>query len=279
MTFEKSDRADQEKEEKKPKKRLKDRKLGDEWADWEGNVDAQADVSQPKYKFIFIAAILLLLIILSSIGIWFLILPRINQLGPQGKSIVQIIYWGIMAIFCLFYLGVLLEAGISKIAILPYKMSEQFLLFLLPKVVWLGRICGLNKDQIGNAFVKANNALTASYHSKINRRKLLVLLPRCLKKDVRKSIMEMVEGYNCSVHVVGGGEQARQAVKKEKPTCIIALACERDLVSGIKDVALKIPVMGLPNKRPEGPCKNTLVDLDMFADILKQCDAGKEKTV
>ncbi len=275
MTFEKDEKEKNETRKKKEKKKLKDRKLGDEWADWEGNIEAQVDVSQPKSKFLWIASVLLVFILLGSWGIWFLISPRISQLSPSFTLSAKIFFWGGVGIFAVFYCLILLEIATGKIAIFPYRVSEGFLLFLLPKIVWLGKKIGLSRDQIGNAFIKANNALTASYNKKLNRSKILVLLPRCLKKDVRKSILSMVEGYDCAVHTVGGGEQARQAVIKEKPTCIIALACERDLVSGIKDVALKIPVMGIPNQRPEGPCKNTLVDLKMFEEILRQCNPRK----
>jgi hypothetical protein len=49
----------------------------------------------------------------------------------------------------------------------------------------------------------------------------------------------------------------------------LALACERDLMSGIKDIAEKIPVLAIPNKRPEGPCKNTHVSLRELEEALK----------
>jgi hypothetical protein len=41
----------------------------------------------------------------------------------------------------------------------------------------------------------------------------------------------------------------------------VAVACERDLCSGIQD-AYPIPVYGILNQRPHGPCMNTQVDLD-----------------
>ena len=56
---------------------------------------------------------------------------------------------------------------------------------------------------------------------------------------------------------------------------IIAIACERDLLSGFKDVNTHIPVIGFPNRRPEGPCKNTCVDLDRIEDAVKRC-LGRE---
>ncbi|MDK2835430.1 MAG: uncharacterized protein PWP21_207, partial [Thermosediminibacterales bacterium] len=54
---------------------------------------------------------------------------------------------------------------------------------------------------------------------------------------------------------------ARKYVNEFKPDAIVAIACERDLSSGIQDT-YPIPVLGVLNKRPEGPCMNTRVDLE-----------------
>jgi hypothetical protein len=51
-------------------------------------------------------------------------------------------------------------------------------------------------------------------------------------------------------------------IRRERPTGVIGVACERDLISGISDIAPKIATLGVANKRPEGPCKNTLIDLN-----------------
>lgn len=53
---------------------------------------------------------------------------------------------------------------------------------------------------------------------------------------------------------------ARNIIKRLCPKAIVAVACERDLSSGIKDIKL-IPVLGIVNERPEGPCCNTRVNL------------------
>ena len=45
-----------------------------------------------------------------------------------------------------------------------------------------------------------------------------------------------------------------------KPKAVIAVACERDLTSGIQDMK-HIPVLGVFNKRPNGPCVDTLIDI------------------
>jgi hypothetical protein len=70
------------------------------------------------------------------------------------------------------------------------------------------------------------------------------------------------------VFIVPGGELARQLIRDHNPSRIIAVACERDLVSGIQDVAPVIPTYAVPNCRPEGPCKNTIVDLKLIEEAL-----------
>jgi hypothetical protein len=46
------------------------------------------------------------------------------------------------------------------------------------------------------------------------------------------------------------------------------VACERDLTSGIQDTH-PLPVYGILNERPEGPCRNTLVDLTTLEKALR----------
>jgi len=57
-------------------------------------------------------------------------------------------------------------------------------------------------------------------------------------------------------------------VKDVKPEAIVAVACERDLSSGIVDT-YPLPVLGIPNERPFGPCLNTQVDLEKVKDAIR----------
>lgn len=57
-------------------------------------------------------------------------------------------------------------------------------------------------------------------------------------------------------------------VKEAKPKAIIAIACERDLASGMADV-FPIPVIGVLNERPNGPCCNTTVDINKVRDAVE----------
>jgi len=97
----------------------------------------------------------------------------------------------------------------------------------------------------------------------------LILLPRCLAKEELQAINGLKKIYPIEIHTVSGGELARKKVRELRPTAVIGVACERDLVSGIRDVGQKISVIGIPNERPEGPCRNTRIDMDKLIEAIE----------
>jgi hypothetical protein len=128
---------------------------------------------------------------------------------------------------------------------------------------------------MGNSLIKVSNIIVHAKSKsrpkdgKVDPNRLLVLLPRCLSKENRKTIMEIVEKNKLISFTVAGGSAARLRIKEMKPQAIVAVACERDLVIGLQDVAPKIPVLAIPNKRPEGPCKNTYIDIETLETSIK----------
>jgi hypothetical protein len=54
------------------------------------------------------------------------------------------------------------------------------------------------------------------------------------------------------------------------------VACERDLTSGIQD-AYTLPVIGILNERPFGPCFNTSVDISKVAEALEFLANGRRE--
>lgn len=242
-----------------PPNKTKDRKLGDQWADWDGRgetVDPKIEASLSL--FVILAAVIILTFVLILSAGLYLIKPRIDQFNPFAMDLIE---W--FAIFSV--VGFFVLAGTACVSLffkfgrtlLPYKWLAKVVLGLLPKTVWLGSKFGISRDRVGNSFIKLNNLITRNYAGKFDADRLLVLLPRCLKKEARSRIMDKLDGRAFKVLTVSGGEEAREAIKQCRPNLILALACERDLMSGIKDVAEKVPVLAVPNKRPEGPCKNT----------------------
>ncbi|MGN1049804.1 MAG: DUF116 domain-containing protein, partial [Selenomonadaceae bacterium] len=81
------------------------------------------------------------------------------------------------------------------------------------------------------------------------------------------ALVTMAEEIGFHFFVVTGGTLARQTVKKLRPKAVLAIACERDLTSGIQDV-YPLPAVGVMNIRPNGPCFNTHVDLEHFRNEL-----------
>ena len=77
-----------------------------------------------------------------------------------------------------------------------------------------------------------------------------------------KELVALSHKYHVSIAAATGGTLARRIVKEKRPNMIIAVACERDLTSGIQD-AHPIPVFGILNERPKGPCYDTSVDVDL----------------
>jgi hypothetical protein len=71
-----------------------------------------------------------------------------------------------------------------------------------------------------------------------------------------KDLLELSHKHGVELAVATGGTIARRIVVQKRPKLIIAVACERDLTSGIQDT-YPLPVYGIFNQRPYGPCFNT----------------------
>ncbi|MEW9124004.1 MAG: DUF116 domain-containing protein, partial [Thermotaleaceae bacterium] len=153
-------------------------------------------------------------------------------------------------------------------------------LLIYPNILNVCSVLGLEKDKVRKVFSDINNRLILSKKYSISPERILILIPHCLQKkecihkitsniqnckrcgacDVDK-LIELQNKYGVRLHMATGGTLARKIVQEIHPEAIIAVACERDLSSGIQDVK-GIPVMGIINERPEGPCVNTRVNLD-----------------
>ncbi|OPY67459.1 MAG: hypothetical protein A4E57_02284 [Syntrophorhabdaceae bacterium PtaU1.Bin034] len=248
----------------------RDRKLGDEWLDWKGAANqAELETDERLRTFLTLAAAAILIIVASIQLGWYLTKPRFEQISPSLSTVIE---WSAFVLAIVLLAVIAVETVLLlkfRRSIFPYVWAERLLLFLLSKSMWLGEKFGISKDRVGNSFIKAHNLVVKSHASAVRADTLLVLLPRCLEKEARRQVIERANGRAVQVVTAGGGEEARKAIKNSRPSLIIAIACERDLISGIRDVAEKIPVLAIPNKRPEGPCKNTHFQLDDLDDALQ----------
>lgn len=160
---------------------------------------------------------------------------------------------------------------------------------LLPLLVVVGRILGLRREEVQHAFVAVNNELVlAQCRNGRPPRSVLLLMPHCLQdqdctvkithrvenckrcgKCPIKGLLDIAETYGVDLAVATGGTIARRIVLEKRPDLIIAVACERDLTSGIQDTT-PLPVYGIFNERPFGPCLNTQVALDRVESVLRE---------
>ncbi|MEW5806229.1 MAG: DUF116 domain-containing protein [Acidobacteriota bacterium] len=248
---------------------VNDRRLGDEWLEWEGNLsNYNGMIDEGKRTFLIFTFGIYFLLLIGSFLFLYLIYPRLYQLAewlPKAALTALIAFFGLIMI----WLVLTVMTVIMGRNFLLWFVRKSYLINLFFRIsARLGEKLGISRDRMGNSFIKVSNALQ-KFICRISRgENLLILLPRCLEKDVRKKVQEICAKYNCKAFIASGGDVARKIIKEMKPVAIIGIACERDLVSGIEDTTPKIPVIGIENKRPEGPCKNTFIDVELFERTL-----------
>jgi len=194
--------------------------------------------------------------------------------------------------------GVLLAlvfAGVAILALtvilgrdLPFSRSLRGVLvkFLLPLMSGVGKLFRVSKDQVRRSFIEINNQLLLAAHPRATADKLLLLMPHCLQfhecqfritgstvhcqrcgQCPINGLVELSDKYGVGLAVATGGTLARRIVVERRPRLIIAVACERDLAGGIQD-SYPLPVFGITNHRPFGPCYDTEVDLERVEEAL-----------
>jgi hypothetical protein len=229
-----------------------------------------------------------LLLFTSVIALaYYLVFPRLASISQALELIVLIGLSGIILILGagLFLISTTALTGIDLLY--PHNGKSITVTFLFPFAVSLAQLFRIDRNRIRISFVKVNNALTKAQIKRIKGDRILVLLPHCLQIDIcnRKitndvnncvrcgkcpvsKLLEMGEKYGLFIEVVNGGTLARRRVASFKPDGIIAVACERDLTAGILDV-YPVPVYGVINDRPNGPCVNTCVDMSLVEDAVR----------
>jgi len=196
----------------------------------------------------------------------------------------------ILLILAIVTILIILFYSISFISIMyiyKYKSSSKIIgalagtgiKSLLPLSIFLADIFKTKKDLIRKFYIDFNNIMVNALGQKYSPKSVLILLPHCLQysecrykitNDTNNckrcgrctvgDILQAAEERGVRVRIVTGGTAARNIIKELRPKLILAVACERDLTSGIVDVG-KIPVIGLINDRPNGPCYNTCINV------------------
>jgi len=237
---------------------------------------------QPTKK-IFILLLLLACVVMVGLAflLWWVPYVGLSNIHRSLPGILAIFLGG----FVLFWLGGALTLVFTivrgKNLFFNRRIRGVVIRVLFPLLVGVGKCLGISKTEVRRSFVAINNRLVLAEARKVRPSKLLILLPHCLQNHectVRitgnvenckacgkckiKDLVALSGKYHVSMSVATGGTLARRIVVEKKPDVIIGVACERDLTSGIQD-SYPIPVYGILNRRPFGPCYDTDVDLDL----------------
>ena len=128
--------------------------------------------------------------------------------------------------------------------------------------------------------LRINNRLASRKKHRFPPESILLLCPRCLQNsECRQRIssdpqeclrcgrcditglLELVEKYGVVISFATGGGEAVAAVRSHRINAVVAVACGKELLLGLVHTGRK-PVIALELDRPEGPCRNTRIDLE-----------------
>jgi hypothetical protein len=242
---------------------------------------------------LLIASILLILIMIFTA-----VLIYYNKFGNWYRYILLAIVI-ILSVF-MFILSIGLASVVMTLLNLKTFFGLENLMnasihLLFPVALSIGKILNIPKDTIKCSYIEVNNKLIQSKNIEITPDEILILAPHCLQKwdckhkvtaDVSNchhcgrcdidGLLKISEQKLVNIAVVTGGTLARKMVADYKPKAIVAIACERDLTEGILDTS-PISVLGILNIRPEGPCKNTRVDLNKVSNAIDFFLNGKKE--
>jgi hypothetical protein len=229
-----------------------------------------------KNLFISLSFLGVVFLGLAMLGFWYLVQPRLVQMYSELPMFLGIAFLGLyLAVVGLFVL-IVLSSYIRRDLISAKRITVRI---LFPLASTIGRFLGIPSDEMRGSFIEMNNSLVKTASPLVPGDRLLLLLPHCLQSidcphrvtsEVRNcqrcggceiaDLITMCDSYGIKMSIATGGTLARRVIVETRPRAIIAVACERDLTSGIQD-SYPIPVIGVLNERPYGPCRNTRVDL------------------
>ena len=246
-----------------------DRRLGHEWDEWDGKpLPGGGNFSAPPGRFFRYAALTIAVFWAATYLGVFLLAPRLADLWPPLRPIAFIAV-GVAAGISWLWFGLLLASYYGRYLLLPEGLAERGpMLRLMQGASLVARRFGV-RDWVEHAAVEVYNGLALRRGRKVGRGELLALIPRCLSKGSLDGVLEIAGRYGVPVFVATRGQLARRVIRERRPRAVVAVACERDMLTGLHDVAGKIPVLGLTMQLPAGPCKDATLDLAKFESWVK----------
>ncbi|MFH0810251.1 MAG: DUF116 domain-containing protein [Pseudomonadota bacterium] len=243
--------------------------------------DISFDADDKPKKRLFIGLLIFTCLLVAGLALVLWLVPYVGlaNIHPLAPVILAAVFGGVVLLMAGGVLILVLTIMLKRDIFLSAQMRGLVVKVLFPAMIIVGKLFGISRERIQQSFISINNQLVLAQRRRIPPDKMLLLMPHCLQnydckvkitgnvencrrcgKCPIKDLLEFSHQYSVKLCVATGGTIARRIVVTHRPKIIIAVACERDLTSGIQD-SYPLPVYGVLNRRPHGPCFNTQVDL------------------
>lgn len=218
----------------------------------------------------------------------FVVFSAISHFFPLFMDIgLTLIY--VLMLICIILSIILCLSIVLKKDLLPLLSIRYILMmYLAPVSKSIAKRTWFDSEKVIRTYIDLNNKFLINKSKNMQLSNILLLLPHCvqlntcgikLTYDIRNckmcgkcviaGLIELSDKFNVSISVANGGTMARKQVAEVKPSMVLAVACERDLLSGIRDT-LPLNVLGVLNSRPNGHCVNTTVNIDSINELMQQ---------
>ena len=244
-------------------------------------------VARPK-KRLFLALILasLLLAGLSTYGLWKVSFPGLANISTYLPFVLGAVLGAVIIAIAVGVVGIILAIVGLPAPGFFLGLAWSAINLLFPLSIMLGKLFDIDQERVERSFIEVSNHLVKRKQIKIRPEQLLVLSPHCIQLDTCPhkitqntnncqrcgacpvgDLVKLTEEKGVHLAIATGGTLARQVVKRLRPKAVLAIACERDLTSGIQDT-FPLPVIGVLNERPNGPCCNTRVSIKRVEEAI-----------
>jgi len=244
---------------------------------------------QPRKRlFIGLLAIAGAVVLVTAFLLWWVPSVGLASIHPALPVIAGIVV-ALLTLFIVGGLGMLVLTLLTgRDLFLSERLRKLVIRYLFPGIIAFGRLLGIDRDTLQQSFIALNNQLVRARKLRVPAEKALILLPHCIQLfdcdlkitgDVARCVRcgrcdigdlaAVAQRRGVAIAVATGGTLARKIIVDRRPKFILAVACERDLTSGIRD-SYPLPVIGVLNHRPNGPCFNTRIMLDEVERVLDE---------
>jgi len=227
-------------------------------------------------------------VLLFAFLLWWVPSVGLVNIHPVLPVLFGIIL-GLLTFFVVGGLGMLVLTLLTgRDLFLSQRLRKLVIRYLFPGIISIGRLVGIDRDTLQQSFIALNNQLVRAKKLRVSPDKALILLPHCIQLfdcdiKITGDVSRCIQCGKCDISglsaaankrgidiaVATGGTLARKIIVERRPRFILAVACERDLTSGIRD-SYPLPVIGVLNHRPNGPCFNTHIVMDEVEKVLDE---------